>query len=160
MLDAYGEAVEMTAEDGRHTHNDPVTLPGDLVVWACSHTDPEYGRGQPPAFGLYFDERWDPPWPSALVDWPDFGLPVDEEAFDAALDDLIARARAGDRVAIGCLGGHGRTGTFLGCMALRLGLADDPVDWVRSVYCPDAIETEAQAAFVRQRSTDQPASGS
>jgi hypothetical protein len=35
-----------------------------------------------------------------------------------ALELLLDRARAGQRVEIGCYGGHGRTGTALACLAI------------------------------------------
>jgi protein-tyrosine phosphatase len=59
------------------------------------------------------------------------------------------RARAGQRVEIGCLGGHGRTGTALACLAVLSGEpANQAVAWVRTNYCSNAIETPEQAAFV------------
>jgi protein-tyrosine phosphatase len=54
-------------------------------------------------------------------------------------------------VEIGCLGGHGRTGTALACLAIRTGHpAGDAVDWVRTVYCSSAVETPEQEAFVAE----------
>ena len=102
--------------------------------------DPAYERSPaPPAFGLYLDERWSPPWPHEHVDWPDFGLPVDAEAMRASLQALLARARSGEEVEVGCLGGHGRTGTALACLAVLTGCAPaDSVSWVRSSFCDDA----------------------
>jgi len=67
----------------------------------------------------------------------------------AALGSLRDRARAGERVEVGCLGGHGRTGTALAWLAILAGL--DPataVAWVRANYCPYAVETADQEAFV------------
>ena len=52
-------------------------------------------------------------------------------------------------VEIGCLGGHGRTGTALACLAVLAGTpAAEAVAWVRGAYCPKAVETDAQRAFV------------
>jgi protein-tyrosine phosphatase len=84
------------------------------------------------------------------VDWPDFGLPADPAAFLAALEDVMARARRVDVVELGCLGGHGRTGTALACLAALTGVEGDPVEWVRSTYCENAVETDEQAEFARQ----------
>ena len=62
----------------------------------------------------------------------------------------LVRAR-GDVVEIGCLGGHGRTGSALACLAVLTGVpADGAVDWVRAHYCPDAVETDEQRAFVEK----------
>jgi protein-tyrosine phosphatase len=108
-----------------------------------------YSREQVPDYGLYLDPQWRPPWPHDHVSWPDFGVPVDRgEAMDA-LKSLLARAREGQMVEVGCYGGHGRTGTALGCLAVLAGAApSDAVAWVRSHYCPDAVETGEQEAFV------------
>ncbi|HET8619246.1 MAG TPA: protein-tyrosine phosphatase family protein [Acidimicrobiales bacterium] len=131
-------------------HRDPVTLADGTVVWAASFDEAApYDRDEPPDFGLYLDPRWSPPWPHAHVDWPDFAVPADGAAATAALADLLGRARRGERVEVGCLGGHGRTGTALAVLAVLAGTPDEEVvDWVRSAYCARAIETDEQAAFV------------
>ena len=50
---------------------------------------------------------------------------------------------------VGCLGGHGRTGTALACLAILTGHpAADAVAWVRANYCPEAVETVGQEAFI------------
>ena len=135
----------------RHRHRDPVSLPDGTVIWAVSFDlDAPYERDEVPAFGLYLDTRWNPPWPHAHLDWPDFSVPVDRTDARAALDDLLARARRGGRVEIGCLGAHGRTGTALACLAAMTGCAPaDAVAWVRANYCSHAVETDEQAAFVK-----------
>ena len=133
-----------------HVHRTAVELPDGTVVTAVSFLgDDPYGRDAAPAFGLYLDARWDPPWPHAHADWPDFGVPEDVGALRASLLQLLDRARAGDAVEIGCLGGHGRTGTALACLAVLTGTpADGAVAWVRERYCGDAVETDGQRAFV------------
>ncbi len=134
----------------RHSHLDPVELPDGTTIWACSFPVEGYDRPSAPDFGLYLDPRWQPPWPHAHVDWPDFGLPADDGAMLAAIKDLIDRARRGQRVEVACLGGHGRTGTALACMAALVGVPKDPVEWIRKVYCEHAVETDEQAAYVRR----------
>ena len=134
-----------------HVHRSPVRLPDGTEIVAASFdpTDPS-SREPTPQFGLYFDARWSPPWTHEHVDWPDFGVPVDREALRTALLDVLGRARAGQRVEIGCLGGHGRTGTALACLAvLAGGSATDAVAWVRQHHCEHAVETPDQEAFVR-----------
>ena len=67
------------------------------------------------------------------------------------LTDVVERARHGERVEIGCIGGHGRTGTALACLAVLTGLpAGEAVGWVRRTYCDGAVETEEQRAFVER----------
>jgi protein-tyrosine phosphatase len=138
------------SEHELHRHRTPVDLGEGVEVVAVSFdaADP-YTRDRAPDFGLYLDSRWQPPWPHDHVDWPDFGVPADAETVVAALRDLLRRARSGERVEIGCQGGHGRTGTALACLAVLTGRRrGEAVAWVRANYCEMAVETDDQAAFV------------
>jgi hypothetical protein len=134
-----------------HLHRDAVTLPNGVTVTGVSFdpTDP-YRRDRVPRYGLYLDERWRPPWPAQILAWPDFGVPSDEALLEDALRVVLERARAGEPVEVGCVGGHGRTGTALACLAILCGVSPaSAVDWVRESYCPRAVETVQQQEFVR-----------
>jgi hypothetical protein len=137
-----------------HVHRNRVEFADGTAVTAVSFlVEDPYRRDTSPAFGLYLDQRWDPPWPHEHLAWPDFGVP-DASELTASLRRLLARARAGEVVEIGCLGGHGRTGSALACLAVLTGTpAEQAVDWVRANYCPDAVETEEQRAFVERYGT-------
>jgi protein-tyrosine phosphatase len=100
-------------------------------------------------FGLYCDERWAPTWPAETIDWPDFGVPRDREAAAAQIRTAFERARAGERVEVGCAGALGRTGTVLAAMAVLAGVpAADAVRWVRENYNARAVETDEQEEWV------------
>lgn len=100
-------------------------------------------------FGLYLDARWAPTWDAELIDWPDFGLPGDPGRAATQIEDAFGRAKTGERVEIGCVGGLGRTGTVLACMAILAGVpAVEAVRWVRTHYDPRAVETADQEAWV------------
>lgn len=132
-----------------HVHRDVVGLADGTPVTAVSFTGDPYDRKAAPTYGVYLDPRWKPPWPHEHVDWPDFGVPADREELLEALHRLLARARSGDVVEVGCAGGHGRTGTALACLAVLCGTPPDgAVEWVRARYCGQAVETDAQRAFV------------
>ena len=101
-------------------------------------------------FGLYLDPRWEPAWPAAVVHWEDFGLPENPELAARQIADAFGRARTGGLVEVGCLGGSGRTGTVLACMAVLAGVPSaEAVAWVRAAYRPEAVETADQEAWVR-----------
>jgi protein-tyrosine phosphatase len=133
-----------------HQHRSAVALPNGIVVVAVSFDarDP-YARELPPDYGLYLDKRWQPPWTHEHLDWPDFGIPDDAAQLAGGLRSLLDRARIGERVEVGCLGGHGRTGTALACLAILDGCRPgEAISWVRAHYCTDAVETVQQEAFV------------
>jgi hypothetical protein len=133
-----------------HLHLSVVTLPDGTEVSATSFDarDP-YSRARFPDYGLYFDPKWQPPWPHDLSDWPDFGVPSNVTSLLSSLKLLLRRARSGELVEIGCLGGHGRTGTALACLAVLAGCPSaEAVAWVRANYCPSAVESAAQEALV------------
>jgi hypothetical protein len=74
-------------------------------------------------YGFYLDARWRPTWTADVIEWEDFGLPADAEATAEAICNTFRRAKHGARVEVGCIGGLGRTGTVLACMAILAGIA-------------------------------------
>ncbi|MFE9243378.1 protein-tyrosine phosphatase family protein [Nocardiopsis sp. NPDC006938] len=112
------------------------------------HPMPE---GPLPGFGLYVLDREpsDIAWPRRWVRWPDFGLPGDDADALAGFREALERADR-ERVEVACLGGRGRTGTALSCMAVLDGVpASGAVAYVRAHYSPHAVETPEQEAYVR-----------
>ena len=86
-----------------------------------------------------------------FIDWEDWGLPRDEQLAVATIEDAFRAAASGQEVRVACIGGCGRTGTVLACMAVLAGEPPDrAVDWVRANYLPEAVETPEQEAFVLQ----------
>ncbi|MFE1167222.1 protein phosphatase [Nocardiopsis sp. NPDC058789] len=108
-------------------------------------------QGPTPGFGVYLLEH-EPPaftWPGRWVRWPDFGLPADDADALAGFREALERAD-GERVELACLGGRGRTGTALSCLAVLDGVpAEEAVAHVREHYSSHAVETPEQEAYVR-----------
>jgi hypothetical protein len=125
-----------------------VTFPDGTRVRACSIW--ERNENDPTRdFGLYLDAGWRPTWPAEVVDWVDFGVPADDARAAGQIEAAFARARAGQTVEIGCVGGLGRTGTVLACMAVLAGVEPSKaVTWVRRNYRPEAVETSSQERWV------------
>lgn len=125
-----------------------VTFPGGVAVRAGGKADqPGAGRSD---WGIYADSCW-AGWPGCAVDWPDFGLPADDAVVAASLIEAWGRAAAGQEVFVGCLGGTGRTGTLLACLAILAGIpSDHAVAWVRSHYRRSAVETSSQERWVTE----------
>lgn len=107
-------------------------------------------EGPEPEFALYLLGRTPPAvaWEARWVRWPDFGLPSDRAATGEALREAWRRADS-ERVEVACLGGQGRTGTALACLAVLDGVpAEEAVAYVRAHYLPGAVETPGQRRFV------------
>jgi hypothetical protein len=58
------------------------------------------------------------------------------------------RSRRDINVLIQCEAGHGRTGTALACLAAASGCTEHPIDFVRRLYCSEAVETDGQCWYV------------
>jgi protein-tyrosine phosphatase len=83
------------------------------------------------------------------IDWKDFGLPENQELAAQQIAEAFERAGREVLVEVGCLGGSGRTGTVLACMAVLAGVPPArAVAWVRASYRPEAVETADQEAWV------------
>lgn len=91
----------------------------------------------------------EPEWPMAYIDWPDYGVPKDFDTVLKAIEWTWQHIDSGKVVETGCLGGHGRTGTFLACImayrGVKPGTACNEV-WTR--YCKEAIESKSQVELI------------
>ncbi|GIJ48955.1 protein-tyrosine-phosphatase [Virgisporangium aliadipatigenens] len=106
--------------------------------------------GVAPTLGIYLLGKPPPAveWESRWVRWPDFRLPSSPEVLREALGEALAAAPHG-RVEFACLGGKGRTGTALACLAVLDGVpAAEAVAFVRTAYDRHAVETPWQKRFV------------
>jgi len=90
-------------------------------------------------------------WPYRWLRWRDFWLPSDSSDARAAFAEAHRRAIAGERVEVACLGGRGRTGSAIACIAQLGGVsAEDAVEWTRNSYDRRAVETPWQRRYVRR----------
>ncbi len=133
------------------------------------------GTGFPgsPDIGFYFDPKWATtilsspgarlPFVRAtkakgviIFPWEDWGVPENAAILRRALRWLLQQVGDGKVVEVGCMGGHGRTGTALACLLILQGLnAKRALRRVWDEYCQEAIESQKQIdfikAFVRKR---------
>ena len=154
-----------------HHWQEPVELLDDLTIYASAlHDQP---RQYPPLesgdVGFYLDQDWTRdemllcspglvlPFarrhsPTVVVyPWPDQGVPREPARFRRALSWLLEQLSEGARVEVGCLGGHGRTGSVLASLLSMQGLTPgEAIDYVRSRYCTEAIETKGQVQFIHR----------
>lgn len=145
----------------------------DGAVYASASRDAPKGKRkshETPDLGIYFYSGWmthgdiqtspglvlpfettDEPegWPWVYLDWPDYGVPYDFDLLCKVVTWTLEQVAADVIVETGCMGGHGRTGSFLAC--LLVAQDTDPgeaIRYVRDVYCDKAVETEKQVDLV------------
>jgi protein-tyrosine phosphatase len=79
-------------------------------------------------------------------------VPTATDVAVAEIRSAFERARRGETIEVACIGGHGRTGTVLACMAVIAGVpVEQAVSWVRSVYCVRAVQEPSQQYWVEHR---------
>lgn len=112
-----------------------------------------------PNVGVYLDEGWmrgrlatntaddvDMTQPACIyIGWPDFGV-IDVGLLAEAVEWVIPYVHNKKSIVeIACMGGHGRTGTFLGALLIREGWEPaDAIAYIRGGYCDKAIESKTQ----------------
>lgn len=148
---------------------EPVDLLGGVTVFASAWFDRPVSQpvdADWPDIGFYLDGSWtqiamlcSPGFrprfaryrPSKLLvyPWPDLGVPREPARFRRALRWLLHQAAQGKRVEIGCVGGHGRTGTTLAALLILQGMSSKrAAARIRRTYCGEAIESKAQAEML------------
>ena len=123
----------------------------------------EPGIKELPTVGVYVDDGWlngrlasndakelDVKQPTALyVGWMDFkgiSATVLAEAVEWVIPYVHNKQ---DIIEIACIGGHGRTGTFLAALLVREGWGPaDAVEYIRGGYCKKAIESKEQEELI------------
>lgn len=80
----------------------------------------------------------------------DMQAPSDPEEFKNMIAWLAEQLAAGKSVHVGCMGGHGRTGTVLAALVKVVTGEVDAITWVRTHYCKKAVESKAQVNFLHK----------
>lgn len=96
--------------------------------------------------GVKLDPKQHVPYDIAL-DIDDFKTPDMAETLEV-VHEIAKEIVAGNPVYIGCMGGWGRTGTIMACVAKAFG-DTTPIARTRAEYQSRAIENYAQEDFVR-----------
>ena len=93
---------------------------------------------------------WDMGFRGEILYYPinDFGtLPGD--VLDEMVSKIICRINDNKKVGLFCLGGHGRTGYVASVVLGKLGY-DDPIKFLRSNYCKNAVESSEQVNHIAE----------
>lgn len=80
----------------------------------------------------------------------DMQAPSDVKNFKAMIDWLAKQLAKGKKVHVGCIGGHGRTGTLMAALIAQIDENPKSAEWIRKNYCESAIETTTQIDFLEK----------
>lgn len=78
----------------------------------------------------------------------DMHAPENSSLFRKMIDWLCNQLQAGKKIHIGCIGGHGRTGTVLSALTAAFTGEKDAIQYVRENYCHKAVESRSQVQFL------------
>lgn len=91
------------------------------------------------------------PWEKGqdfIFEIKNYGVPDDALAFRQLVLWLGEQLKAGLKVHIGCMAGHGRTGMVLAALRMALTGDKDAIMHVRNNYCDQAVETDGQIKWL------------
>lgn len=77
--------------------------------------------------------------------------PQDHERFVKLLDWTAYMLGEGKKIHAGCIGGHGRTGTFFAALVKTMTGEPDAITFVRKGYCDKAVESKAQVEYLAEK---------
>jgi len=80
----------------------------------------------------------------------DMSAPSDPKLFKEMITWLAIQVQLGKKVHVGCIGGHGRTGTVLSALYNELTGDTDSTNRVRDGYCQKAVESKSQIHFLHK----------
>lgn len=136
-LSASGEQVSVYGGNARA----PIVKDADIYVDLAGSSQPK--RNYP----------WNPPetGPVEIV-FPVYDMepPSNPAEFKKMVYWLGEQVIAGKKLHVGCLGGHGRTGTLLAALVKVLSGEEDAITYVRENYCQKAVESDSQVKFLNK----------
>lgn len=80
----------------------------------------------------------------------DMHAPSNAAEFKQLVGWAAGQIQAGKKLHAGCIGGHGRTGTFLAALVTFMTGELDSITYVRKHYCKKAVETHDQIEFLNK----------
>lgn len=105
-----------------------------------------------PDFGIYLSDSWrgiNTTYPKMIIPWPDFGV-IKPSALKTVVDKVVSHLESGEVVEIACYQGHGRTGTLLASLMVKMEKldAETAIKEVRKRHCGQSVETPEQENLV------------
>jgi hypothetical protein len=132
----------------------PLTIPGaDKVIYGGSCSSPVVKDADVYIgfdWGMRFTKNafpWNGGKQEFLFEIKDMNVPDDPAEFKKMVTWTLQQLDEGKKVHCGCIGGHGRTGTFLAALCAEAG-EKDAISYVRKNYCKKAVESSKQSEFL------------
>ena len=160
---SHGSSAKDSGHRCYHKHP-PLKLPGtELVIYGGSCSSPAVHDADVYIgfdWAMKFTARhW--PWRKGnevLFEINDMCAPKSPKDFKALVAWTKTQLEEGKKVHCGCVGGHGRTGTFLAALCSEFG-EKDAIAYVRKNYCEKAVESSSQTQFLAEHFGVAPAKG-
>lgn len=151
-----------------HGREEKFKLEDGLDIFASAYRDVKYITDEAVDIGVYLYSSWavgtmmatpgidldlDYPYHTqqVIVDWPDFSVPKKDVPMVKLVHWILTKLAEGKSLEIGCMGGHGRTGTMLSCLLAAQGLTPGKaIARVRKDHCEKAVENSKQAKYVAE----------
>ena len=93
---------------------------------------------------------WDSGFRGEIIYCPitDYSI-LPDDVLDKITDTIVEHIKKGQRVAVFCLGGHGRTGYVASCVLHCLGV-ENPVSFLKEKYHCKSVETDEQYDSIKR----------
>ncbi len=145
---------------------DLIELLDGLSIYASAWRDVKYVTDERVDIGIYCYSGWQNGWAAVspglqvpwaeprqtqgvYIDWPDYSIPNDDGELVEVVKWVLEELRNGTTFEAACLGGHGRTGTFIACLLVAQGISPgEAIEYVREKHCKEAIESSKQVDYV------------
>lgn len=151
----YGNTSKGYAIPKCYESHPPLKI-GDYLIYGGSCSTP-VEKDADIYIGFDYSMRFTPasyPWnggtQEVLFRIHDMQAPDDPKEFRKLVEWTAEQLKAGKKIHAGCIGGHGRTGTFLAALVKHMTGNKDAIKYVRDNYCHKAVETETQIGFLEE----------
>jgi hypothetical protein len=161
-----GKLKQFSGKTGRCFETHPALKVGDHEVFGGSCIDPiikdadiyiGFDGGMRMTGASY-------PWNASRVEVlfyiADGTAPAQADEFKKMVIWAAEQIKAGKKLHAGCIGGHGRTGTFLAALVTHMTGIKDSITYVRENYCQKAVESSSQVDFLHKHYGIKKVSGS
>lgn len=137
-----------------YTTHKPLVLGGGTVYGgSCIHPvipDADVYIGLDTGMTVLRYLPWEKVIQQVLYPVTDMAAPSDPAGFKKLVEFVCNQLRDGKTVHLGCIGGHGRTGTLLSAVHKVVTGEADSISMVRKVYCKKAVESMVQVSFLHK----------